>query len=274
MEGLKLIEWRCFVESTSDEIAKASIPILKDIFERTQPDDGHGLEHALTVLNHGKEALKVVRMNMGKKRAREILIACLIHDVGDSKFSKEPVGYWERYCLRKLFEETSVLDYIKEHKGYDYSIMVDNVLQMINLVSCSKWGDKRDGHLPSYWYIPRYADRLEAVGPIGVERAVIYAQRLKRPLHNDSTPRAYSQKGLNDIATPLRYEEYTTGKRKSLTTLDHFYDKCLHIDVPEWMDNSYLSEQMERRKIYMIGWIIGYWLGVEFLETTRIDKDS
>lgn len=268
MSNAEINNWDA-IRSISVDIITTGTPILKDIFSKTHPDDGHGLEHALTVMKHGKKALKCWETRLSYDMITDVLIACLIHDVGDSKFSKEPPGTWECYFLMNLWKKTEFLGVYEEYVKHR-----DNILLMVDLVSCSKWGDRQKEGLSPEYYIPRYADRLEATGPIGVQRATIYAKSLGRSLYDAKTPRVYSIEEIDRVATPERYQKYCNGELKSATTIDHFYDKCLHIKIPKWFTNTYLSGQMLIRRSYLMGWIIGHWVALELSDKVGMYADK
>ena len=133
---------------------------LQEILERSEIDDGHGINHALAVLNHAKNALTVSSTPKEECKQNAVLYAALLHDADDRKFfpnSRDNKNV--RYIL-----ETVLPGELKIHKL---------VLRMIDLVSCSKNGNSVDGidEDEMWMLIPRIADRLEASGPTGVLRA-------------------------------------------------------------------------------------------------------
>ena len=77
--------------------------------------------------------------------------------------------------------------------------------------------------------LPRYADRLEAIGEVGIERCYIYTIYVNRPLYLETTPRATTREELNHIVTTDRYKDYLDKKVAENTLISHIYDKVLHI---------------------------------------------
>ncbi|UOQ70884.1 HD domain-containing protein [Hymenobacter cellulosilyticus] len=60
------------------------------------------------------------------------------------------------------------------------------------------------------------ADRLDAIGAIGVARAFAYGGHKGRPLHDPSV-------------APIVHESFESYKKNTAPTLNHFYEKLLHL---------------------------------------------
>ncbi len=60
------------------------------------------------------------------------------------------------------------------------------------------------------------ADRLDAIGAIGVARAFAYGGHKGRPLHDPSVP-------------PVSHESFASYKQNVAPTINHFYEKLLHL---------------------------------------------
>ena len=121
---------------------------------------------------------------------------------------------------------------------------------MISLVSCSENGN----HVPSrileenefHLLIPRWSDRLEAVGTKGVVRCYQYNQESGLPLSSADSPRARTIEEVWQLASPQRFQEYQrTGESKDM--ISHYYDKLLHVACPpkRMVQNAYLEKQAE-----------------------------
>ncbi len=131
---------------------------------------------------------------------------------------------------------------------------IDKILYMIDLVSCSKNGNsvpsiieqKKSFHL----LIPRWADRLEAIGKIGVVRCYRYNLEKGMPLFNEkNSPRPTSEEDVWRFATAERFDNYVKsgGKGRSNDMISHYYDKLLSIAKPprEIVQNEYLERAAE-----------------------------
>lgn len=149
---------------------------------------------------------------------------------------------------------------------------IPNILYMISLVGCSTNGNNvpieiiqsKSYHL----LIPRWSDRLEAIGPMGVIRCYQYAieqqQKYQKEhlgggdddgqqrsfLFSEHSPRPQSIEEIWKIATPERFEMYqVSGGKSSTDMISHYYDKLLHIarPPPSIVQNTYL-EQMAMKE--------------------------
>ncbi|TGE04734.1 HD domain-containing protein [Hymenobacter fodinae] len=60
------------------------------------------------------------------------------------------------------------------------------------------------------------ADRLDAIGAIGVARAFAYGGHKGRPLHDPAVP-------------PVQHASFESYKKNTAPTINHFYEKLLHL---------------------------------------------
>jgi len=204
---------------------------------------GHGFDHFIAVANHAVAALKYETLSSRKKL--EVELAALLHDVDDSKIFPDSMGYQN---ARSILEKIDVCD--KDE-------LIENVIAMIDLVSCSKNGDREPPE--PYMAIPRDCDWLEAIGQIGIDRCREFTIYKQAPFHVDSTPRAYTEEQVWMAATPERFTAYMNGA-KSASMIDHYYDKLLHIGKPVHLrsQNPYILEEAVRRNHIMVEFIINY----------------
>ena len=218
--------------------------VIKFVLPNLKQDSAHDVNHFRKVRDHALQAVEETQLEQWQKDA--IVHAAFLHDLDDRKLTKGviPVGHdsWVSFVLDRFSVPHA-----------------DIIKKMIDLVSSSKWGDRRDDDSPDWYYLPRYCDRLEAIGLEGVRRVIDYSLAEGRSLHNEETERVENEEQLRRVATTERYEEYTTGRRTSATALDHFYDKLLHTILPDWVDNAYLAEQFATRQQETREWVYNYW---------------
>jgi uncharacterized protein len=202
-----------------------------------QIKESHGVSHVMAVFAHAQAAIACCSPALSSTQAMEVAIASLLHDVDDDKYFPESTKY---------LNATMILENIRiSHESRD------RILNMIDLVSCSKNGNS----VPSYiiengdyhLLIPRWSDRLEAVGKVGVVRCYQYSIEKGLPLSTGSSPRPTIVEQLWECATPERFEAYQARGGTSEDMISHYYDKLLHVACPpkEIVHNMYLEEKAE-----------------------------
>jgi uncharacterized protein len=213
---------------------------VQNLLTDLEADEAHDTSHALQVVKHGEKALNSLGIHDSNIRL-QVRLACLLHDVDDRKI----VGNKNSsYCENA---KMLLLKWFPEH--------LNETLEMIELVSCSKNGNEMDPNLPKWKYIPRHADRLEAMGEIGIDRCYVYTLHVNRALFTEETPRATTEEELDLIATKERFTGYLSGV-KSDSMIDHFYDKLLHLKTPTGI--SYIDKEMERRHKVMVDFVLEF----------------
>jgi HD superfamily phosphodiesterase len=94
-------------------------------------------------------------------------IAGLLHEYGDHKLSVD-----------RIKTRDEILGDVIDRIASDYSKYTEefrnDVIRMIDLCSASKWGDIVPENTKLYQLIPRWSDRQEATGAIGLARCLIY----------------------------------------------------------------------------------------------------
>lgn len=221
--------------------------------------ESHGLVHWERVHHHACMAIECLP-GLSSTQALEIEAAALLHDADDEKYfpkqeeqqsSNSSTSDYDRYA--SLYPNALGLlrscgtDLLPESSH-------ETVLFMIDAVSCSKNGNsvpQRVAESDSYHYlIPRWSDRIEAVGARGVWRCYQYNQESKLPLHTEGvTPRPKTEAELWGQLDPERFEAYTNGTKTTTndpSMMGHYYDKLLHVACPpeSIVRNPYLEEKL------------------------------
>jgi uncharacterized protein len=130
-----------------------------------------------------------------------VQLAALLHDIADSKFHNgdETIG---PKIAREFLESENVDEATIQH-----------VITIIENISF-KGGNTKNTHLSIELDIVQDADRLDAIGAIGIARTFNYGGFKNRPLYNPAiAPNLHMSK-----------EEY---KNSQAPTLNHFYEKLL-----------------------------------------------
>ncbi len=130
-----------------------------------------------------------------------IELAALLHDIADSKFhhGDEEIGpQTAQHFLTSLGVE---------------SVVVDHVVNIIRFISF-KGGHNEDGFHSPELAVVQDADRLDALGAIGIARAFNYGGYKGRSLYDPDIPPNLQ----------MTKEEY---KNSAAPTINHFYEKLL-----------------------------------------------
>lgn len=190
-------------------------------------DSGHGLDHALKVGENCFNALLSYKGNLRTKEIFAVIRAGLLHDLDDGKFTSTK-NYENARCFLFCIP------------GDQYKL----IIEMIDLVSCSKNGNDIDPNLPVWMYYPRWADRIESLGLRGVEECKTYSDFISRPYFTEETVRVTNLDELRLVATPERFAAYYQKRKTSPDTMiDHYYDKTVHLCVDT--GNSWLNTKMK-----------------------------
>lgn len=207
---------------------------IDKLYKENKICPSHSIFHCVEVMKHAEKALKDISISNREKKC--VLLACLLHDVDDNKFFSEK-GYPN-------------LTNILSQENYSIQDM-DLVVKMVKYVSSSGNGDNIPEEIgDNLWMLyPRFADRLEALGKIGIFRCWQYTKTKGSPLYTENTPKALSEKHLwSDIATEERYKNY---KGNSESMIDHYYDKLLRLgNFPT--NNKYFNDIKKERNKEMI----------------------
>jgi uncharacterized protein len=220
-----------FGADSEDSIMKDT-ELLQKVLEDNKVSPCHGIEHAKTVMYHAWCALEDYELDDQDQMA--VLLAALLHDADDGKFFPAHKNYEN---LRSILKQTG--------KSSDF---IEDVVFMVSIVSASKNGDRipRCVRDKPWMLIPRYADRIEAIGIIGVERCYTYTKNVsKLPLYLESSPRPKTEDQIWALATEERYNAY---KGNSASMIDHYYDKLLRLSTFPIRNKYFDSECAKRRK--------------------------
>ena len=219
---------------------------IEKLFKKFENDgvkvcNSNKIPHFINVLSHVQHALytdynnKLFKLTDDKNcyelcHIQAIELAALLHDLDDHKFFP---GHDDYQNLREITKE------------YQAEI-VTLVVEMVSYVSSSKNGNQLPmGFDENPWILyPRWANRLEYIGEEGLRRCYQYCITIGTPLCLPETLRAENEEDLwVRIATKERYESY---KGKSVSMIDHIYDKLLRMAEFNTNNQYFLEESRER----------------------------
>ena len=175
-------------------IIDKTIVFVKDKLEKAE--GGHDWFHIERVY---KNALLIAQEE--ECNLLVVKLGALLHDIADSKFNNgdETVG-------PKVAKE------FLEQENVDQSI-IEHVIKIIENISFKGGNFKKQFHSKEL-DIVQDADRLDAIGAIGIARTFNYGGFKNRPIYNPSIAPNLS----------MSKEEY---KNSDAPTLNHFYEKLL-----------------------------------------------
>jgi len=220
-------------DAETDEAVSRAVVGLIGVCKAHNVPEGHGLEHAQSVANHTRNALAAKKEKATRVMYYAALFAALLHDVDDRKYfpaGSENARTILQWALRDIPDGNTISTLALEAISYV------STQKNLNTVP------PRAVQIPELLY-PRYADRITAIGEVGVARCWEYTEEVKRPLYVEGTPRPASREEVLALATPERFAAY--GERgTSASMIDHFYDKLLHLAGPMIShENAYISRR-------------------------------
>lgn len=183
---------------------------------------GHDWFHIQRVCNNALNLLKTEQAN-----EQVVVLGALLHDIADSKFHNGDETIGPKKAM-EFMTSIDINDDIKEH-----------VVKIIENISFKGGNFNRTFHSKEL-EIVQDADRLDAIGAIGIARTFNYG--------------GYKNNGLYDpeIQPKLKMtkEEYKNHKG---TTINHFYEKLLLLK--DLMNTETGKKLAENRHQYMEGFL-------------------
>ena len=183
-------------------------------------EGGHDWFHTERVLNNA------LRIGQEENADMEVVaLSSLLHDIADSKFHQgdESIG------------PELAKNFLKEQQAS--SELIDHVVQIIKNISFKNSLEQGSDFESKELFVVRDADRLDAIGAIGIARCFNYGGFKNRPLYDPDI-----QPNLN-----MTKAEY---KASSSPTINHFYEKLLLLK--DKMHTETGQKMAEERHNYMI----------------------
>ena len=172
-----------------------------------------------------KESFSWQSILQKKKRGQDICIvrfAALLHDIGDWKLHNS--GRSEEEVLRHT---CSMLSFPTD--------VAEKVIAIVTRMSYSKNLDGKNVLSPE-GQIVQDADRLDALGAIGIARAFAYGGKHNRELYNPAIK-------------PQRFTSTNSYRSANGTTVNHFYEKLFLLK--DLLNTKTAKEIAEKREKFM-----------------------
>ncbi|WP_411893875.1 HD domain-containing protein [Winogradskyella sp. A2] len=165
--------------------------------ELSNAEGGHDWFHTERVFNNALHIAKHENVNINV-----VALAALLHDIADSKFHDGDETIGPRKASAFLI------------KNNVDSVIIEHVIQIIENMSFKNTFDKNRDFNSKELEVVQDADRLDAIGAIGIARCFNYGGFKNRPLYNPEI-----SPNLN-----MSKAEY---KKSTAPTINHFYEKLL-----------------------------------------------
>jgi len=191
--------------------------------ELRHAEGGHDWFHTLRVFNTAQHIAKTENVDN-----LVLSLAALLHDIADSKFYNGDETIGPKKARVFLFKHN--VD----------SAVIEHVVAIIENMSFKNSLDSETHFTSKELDVVQDADRLDAIGAIGIARCFNYGGFKNRPIYNP------------DIAPNLNMskDEY---KRSDAPTLNHFYEKLLLLK--NLMHTKTAKQMAQERHEYMIGFL-------------------
>ncbi|MGN7476386.1 HD domain-containing protein [Solibacillus silvestris] len=198
--------------------------LVKEIYENM--DASHDFQHIERVYANAMAILKTEPL----ANEKIVSLAVLLHDVSDAKYAEDKAQE------ERILDEIGITENEKSHIRTviaEVSFNGGNVLEATTVES----------------KIVRDADRLDAIGAVGIARTFSYGGAKGRKLYDDGEEARFN----------MTEEQYRT---QSTATVTHFYEKLLLLK--DLMVTAKGREMAEERHAFM----------VQFLEQLKKERDG
>ena len=180
---------------TDEQLIKLTKSFVKETLKNAE--GGHDWFHTERVFNNALLISKTEDVDVFI-----VKLGALLHDIADSKFYDGDETLGPKLAREFLFKQN--VD----------SLVIEHVVNIIKHISFKNSLENKSGFSSKELEVIQDADRLDAIGAIGIARCFNYGGFKNRPLYDPAV-----KPNLN-----MTKEEYKTS---SSPTINHFYEKLL-----------------------------------------------
>ncbi|MFH0758686.1 MAG: HD domain-containing protein [Bacteroidota bacterium] len=205
----------------SEVIVKSTITFVKESLAGAE--GGHDWFHTERVW----KTAKYIHRTEGRGDLETIELAALLHDISDPKFNNGDEEKGSQLAYNFLIGQG-----LEQQKAEH----IQNIIRYVSF----KGGFPQDRISSMEFQIVQDADRLDAMGAIGIARAFNYGGFKNRPIHNPEMP-------LQE------YQDSSAYHLSDAPTVNHFYEKLLKLkDLMNTPTGKLLAEE---RHNYMVDFL-------------------
>jgi len=204
----------------TDQIILNTKAFVKDTLKNAE--GGHDWFHILRVYNNALHILKSEEAD-----SFVVQLGSLLHDIADSKFHDGDESIGPRVAQNFLESQSVEPD------------IVDHVIKIIENVSYKGGYNTSDFHSIELDVV-QDADRLDAIGAIGIARTFNFGGYKNNPIYDPEVPAQPNQSK----------EEY---KKSNSPTINHFYEKLLLLKNK--MNTTSALKIAEKRHAFMLDYL-------------------
>lgn len=180
---------------TDEQLIKLTKSFVKETLKNAE--GGHDWFHTERVFNNALLISKTEDVDVFI-----VKLGALLHDIADSKFYDGDETLGPILAREFLFKQ-----------NFD-SLVIEHIVNIIKHISFKNSFENKSGFSSKEFEVIQDADRLDAIGAIGIARCFNYGGFKNRPLYDPAV-----KPNLN-----MTKEEYKTS---SSPTINHFYEKLL-----------------------------------------------
>lgn len=146
--------------------------------------------------------VRQMALNLASEQSCNLFIiemAALLHDLADDKITNDGISHVQNWLKQLQIDEADI----------------DHIMEIITTMSF-KGGQTKHVMKTIEGKIVQDADRLDAIGAIGIARTFAYAGNRHHPIYHPDLP----------IRDTMTYDEYRNGESSAI---NHFYEKLLKL---------------------------------------------
>jgi uncharacterized protein len=200
------------ISSEEQQIINKAKEYIKEIFK--DDSSGHDIEHSLRVYKNAMEITNNIEKTNSETKLNKfiILLAAILHDVDDYKI--------KNYDKENPYK--NLLNFIEKN---NVKIDIDLIKEIISDVSFKAGETKKPKTIEGQ--IVQDADRLDAIGAIGIARAFAFGGSRNRKIYDNNIEDLYKRNFETFNMDNVSFEQYKNDKKDTVT---HFYEKLLKLE--------------------------------------------